>query len=249
MRRVVVPRAWIEAGEARLKGSLHHYLSRVLRLRPGAPLLLLDGSGGQLRGRIEENAGEETVVVIEEDTPPDEVLTEPRLTLVYGVSRRARTEWVLQKATELGVDTIVLAQCVRSVARPEGDRKRSRWEEIVRQAARQCGRPHLPLLVPPLPLAAAVSGAQGAPVRLLAHAGAPALSLVQPAIASRPSEIVLAVGPEGGFTEEEIAAAGAAGFLPVGLGPTVLRTETAALALLSLVGYLAGRLEPQLPPR
>jgi 16S rRNA (uracil1498-N3)-methyltransferase len=242
MRRLVVPPGTVEGGRARLIGAVRHHAIDVLRLRAGAELLVVDGSGRAYRGRLQADDGEVALVAIEETLAEQPAAAGPRLVLVYGLSRRARTEWVLQKTTELGVDEIILAECVRSVARGAGEAKLSRWEEIVRQAARQCGRSRLPALHPPRPLAQALAAA-AAPVRLIARAGAEPLASLAAELAAGPESVALAVGPEGGFSDEELAAANAAGFRAVGLGPNTLRTETAALVLLALASFLAGRLD------
>jgi 16S rRNA (uracil1498-N3)-methyltransferase len=229
----------------RLTGPLHHYVSHVLRMTEGQVLLLVDTSGEQHKGRILQISDSEAILSLEEHLPKVP-LARPILTLIYGLSRRSRTEWVLQKATELGVDRIVLARCERSVSRPEASEgKRSRWEEIIKQASRQCGRPHLPQLCSPMPLAQALGWAESAQIRLLAATGSPPLSRQQVALESGEAtldEVALAVGPEGGFSRHEIEKAELFGFTPVGLGPLTLRTETAAITFVALVAFLTGRL-------
>jgi 16S rRNA (uracil1498-N3)-methyltransferase len=149
---------------------------------------------------------------------------------------------VLQKATELGVDRLELALCARSVSQPEGERKLERWREIVRQAARQCGRQHLPELASPAPLGVALRRAAHVEARLVAHPEGEPLAAIEEQLAATSREVAVAVGPEGGFTPAELDDARACGFSPVALGPCILRTETAALTALALVAYLTGRL-------
>lgn len=243
MRRVVVPVGCVRHGRARLEGSIHHHLTRVLRLRPGEVLELRDGTGVVYRGLIDEITAAEVVVAVHETVAAETAPVRPRLTLIYGLSRRCHTEWVLQKATEIGADAIVLASCERSPSRPEGERKAARWEEIIRQAARQCGRASWPTVRPPSPLADALAGVAAAEVRLIAQAGGPPLSAIQSTLSSRAEDLALAVGPEGGFAEQELQQAELLGYRPVGLGPNVLRTETAAVVLLALAAFLCGRLD------
>lgn len=238
LRSVVVPARCIAGDRARLEGAIHHHLVRVLRLGPGDPILLCADAGTLHRGRILSVEPASLEVLLEEHLPAAPA-PRPRVTLIYGLSRRARTEWVLQKATELGVDAIALADCARSVAHPDADRL-PRWQEIVRQAARQSGRSTLPELLPPLPLAVLLEGSAGeGRRRLLCHPGGAPLAtrLAAPPV----DELWLAVGPEGGFDPAELAAADACGFERAALGPHVLRTETAALAALTLCLALAGR--------
>lgn len=245
VRRLVVPRECIEESDrARITGPLCHYLCRVLRLGPDSPLELIDGTGHRHQARIESISPQEVLVAIEGTQPPAEVRL-PRLLLIYGLSRRTRTEWVLQKATELGVDWIVPGICQRSVARPrDPERKLSRWREILAQATRQCDRAVPPLLSPPLPLEGALEQGRHADVRLLATSSGRDLSEVQEQLrAPGRSAVAIAVGPEGGFSAPELALGEELGYQPVRLGPLTLRTETAAVAALSLVAFLSGRLD------
>jgi 16S rRNA (uracil1498-N3)-methyltransferase len=244
VRRLVVPEQCIEeSGRARIAGSLCHYLCRVLRLGPGSPLELIDGTGHRHEGRIESLSPQEVLVVIERTQPPAEVRL-PRLLLIYGLSRRIRTEWVLQKATELGVDWIVPGICQRSVARPrDPERKLARWREILAQATRQCDRAVPPLLSPPLPLNGALEQGRHADVRLLATSSGRDLSEIQEQLRAGRSAVAIAVGPEGGFSPAELALGTELGYQPVRLGPLTLRTETAAVAALCLAAFLSGRLD------
>jgi 16S rRNA (uracil1498-N3)-methyltransferase len=243
-RRLVVPGEAIEGDRAKVRGSAHHHLCHVLRVRRGDRLELLDGSGARYEGEITDITAREVVVAIRERHPPPPSPL-PRLVLVYGLSRRSRTELVLQKATELGVDWFLPAVCARSVARPEG--KTERWLEIMTQATRQCGRPAPPLLSPTMPLADALTQAAGeAELRLIASGpDGEAISSVAGDLSTEGLRTVAAaVGPEGGFSPDELATAGQRGFRTVSLGPLVLRTETAAVSMLTLLAFLSGRLSP-----
>ena len=218
-------------------------MSRVLRLGPGAAVELLDDQGQRHQGTITAVQREQTRVELHGHQAP-QAPPEAGITLVYGVARGHRTEWVLQKATELGVDVLRPCLCQRSVARPrQPEQKLRRWQEVVAQAARQAQRANLPRLTPLAELEQALAAASTAPVRLVALPGGPPLSAVQPQLRGGQQAVALAVGPEGGFTEQEQQQALALGYTPVGLGPNVLRTETAAVALVGLVAYLCGRLD------
>jgi 16S rRNA (uracil1498-N3)-methyltransferase len=241
-RRLVIPREWIDVDLARIGPPHRHYLCRVLRLGPGDAVTLLDGSGARYEAII-DSADSEAVHarIVGRREPTAQKL--PRLGLVYGLSRRSRTELVLQKATELGVDWIMPALCERSVARATRvERKLERWEEIVRQATRQCGRDVVPLVAAPLELDAALREGAGAPIRLVAHPTGTPLQELHSALGAGPDAVSVAIGPEGGFSDLELARAGSLGYAPVSLGQAVLRTETAAIAFLAVLSYLAGRL-------
>lgn len=201
----------------------------------------MDGSGGRHEGTLDQVTAGESLVRIDK-TLASEPVKGPRLTLIYGLSRGRRTEQVLQKATELGVDAIFPCLCERSVARPQKpDQKHRRWMEIIKQAARQCDRSRLPCLAPLVTVGQALEAAPASAVRLVAVPGAPSLSTYRQALLAAPAVCVV-VGPEGGLTDAEVESATALGFEAAGLGPRILRTETAAIALSALVSFLTGRL-------
>ncbi|MBK8482480.1 MAG: 16S rRNA (uracil(1498)-N(3))-methyltransferase [Proteobacteria bacterium] len=242
MKHLFVAPEDITAEGVRLRGDDFHHVVRVLRLRPGADLALVDGTGMRYTGRLARIDRREAWVTLDErqllaPDPP------PRLLLIDGLARSERTHWVLQKATELGVDEFVPALCARSVARPSDvATKLERWQEIARQAARQCERARLPLIHPPRPWASALTQVPNEALRLVAMPGASGLAALETRLRDEANAVAIAVGPEGGLTAEELQQARDAGFEPVALGPRILRTETAAIALLALAAYLSGRL-------
>ena len=241
-KRLVVDPDRIDGDRALITGGDYHHLKRVMRRALGDAVELADGVGGTYVGKIVADTGHAMTIEIHQ-VVRDIEHSRPRLTLVYGLARSGRTELVLQKATELGVDRFVPAVCERSVARPQQIAKKlQRWQEVARQAARQCGRTHLPTIEPLAPLPTTLS-LDGVDLGLIAH-GAAEVGLAAHAEAIRRStrEVLLLVGPEGGFTPRELEQARRAGFAPVSLGSSILRTETAAIALLSIVAHLAGRL-------
>lgn len=247
----------IDGDDARIRGDDYHHLVRVLRLKEGSPIDLIDGTGLRHEGRVEQISPRQARVTIcrRVELPPSPL---PRLILLAGLARGSRFDLVLQKCTELGVDEIVPWECGRSVARPSSpERKQDRWNEIVRQAARQSRRPKLPLVRPPVRYAEGLPGGRGdeGDLRLIAclDGTAQPLASMEQRLRRPPDQVWLAVGPEGGFDSAETAQAIDRGFAPVNLGPQVLRSETAAITLLAIVAHLTGRLasdegiSPQLP--
>jgi len=239
LTRVHVEGPLVSGKRIRLEGNAASHVTRVLRLRVGAQLTVFDGNGGEYDGSIDKaHGGEVTVAIgahhaIERESPL-------AVTLAQGVSRGERMDLVVQKATELGVTRLVPVLTERSVVRltaQQSDRKVNHWRAITIAACEQCGRNRLPALAPPVTLAeflrdgAAAGGASAGARLLLSPEGTGSLAGLK-----RPlNAVTVLIGPEGGLTDEEERAAVGAGFTAVRLGPRVLRTETAAIAALTLL--------------
>ncbi len=235
-------RAWHAHGgppgsDVRLGDDEAHHIVRVLRLRAGEPLAVFDGEGREWEGTIVEAQGGTVRVRLGEELR-DTVEAPLPLTLVQGLSRPDRVEWVVEKATEVGVHAIVLASCARSDGPPPSPARLQRWHRIVLEAAKQSGRRRLPALPEPRPLGEATSGLQG--TRIVLHPGGVPLAAILEA--PPPSSVALAVGPEGGFEDAEVEALRAAGWEAASLGPRVLRTETAGPVAAALVLHRWGDL-------
>jgi len=223
-----------------LPDAAAHHAARVLRLRVGDAITLFNGEGGEYAARITTLGRHEVEVEI---GPHDPVERESPLavTLVQAISSGERMDVTIQKAVELGVTAIVPVVSERCVVRLHGERAGKRlahWRQIVTSACEQCGRNRVPVVHGVIPLMAWLKTDAGGLRRwvLVPDVAAPALR-DQP----RPDRaMAVLVGPEGGFSDAEMEAARQAGCLPVRLGPRVLRTETAAPALLAAVQGLWG---------
>ncbi len=240
LTRLYVPGPLADATEAELPEAAAAHVTRVLRLRPGDPLLLFDGSGAEFRAELAEG-GRRARVRILERTPglPESPL---RVTLVQAVSRGERMDWTLQKAAELGVCRIRPVLSARSVVRldaSQSERRLRHWEAVVASACEQCGRSGLPVVDPPVDLARHLAEPPGAGARLMLGPRSPQTLVAR---AAGLADVALLIGPEGGFDEAETAAAQAAGYAAVRLGPRVLRTETAGIAALAVLQALSGDL-------
>lgn len=221
----------------------------VLRGEPGALVALTDGRGHALSARLlRSERGACTVEVVAVEAAPQET-TPPLLHLACAVVKGRRFETALEKAVELGVHTITPLVCERGVVNPR-DGRRDRWRHVLIAALKQCDRCYLPQ-VEPLADPATLLGR--APQGLACVAAAPAetaagerLTLDRIAAAAtggvEPSQLLLLVGPEGGFTADEQRLLAARGVLPLDLGPHVLRSETAAVAGLAVLQQLRRRL-------
>ncbi|MDH4134730.1 MAG: 16S rRNA (uracil(1498)-N(3))-methyltransferase [Gammaproteobacteria bacterium] len=215
-----------------------HHAARVLRLRVGDDVVLFDGRGGEYAATITA-LGKHDVSVETGSHQSIERESSLDVTLVQAISSGERMDLTVQKAVELGVARIVPVESERCVVRLKGERAEKRvahWRQIVQSACEQCGRNRVPEVVEISSLDHWLA-VPGHTQRWLLEpeAAKPLRELSRP---DRPVEIL--VGPEGGLTEAEIATATRAGFEPVRLGPRVLRTETAAPALLAAMQALWG---------
>jgi 16S rRNA (uracil1498-N3)-methyltransferase len=231
----------LDGDVAVLRGTEGRHLAVVLRARPGDPVSLADGSGRLYQAAVTQVAGDDVRlrIVALHDVPP----LLPPLAVVHGLPKGRKLDDVIQRLTELGVDRIAPVHSRRGQARLSGDRAAragARWRAIALAAAKQSRRAHLPQIEDVGEWTDAFSaGTRGvvlweASTRPLAGALTAAL-----AGAGNDTELVLAVGPEGGLTEEEVRACG---LVDASLGATVLRTETAALVAAAAAAYHLGRL-------
>jgi len=217
-----------------------HHAVHVLRLRAGEEVTLFNGRGGEYAGRI---AAVERLRVSVEVLAHRALERESPLavTLVQGVSAGEKMDFTVQKATELGAAVLQPVRAARSVGKLAGERaelKRVHWRRVAIAACEQCGRNRIPEVRPVRALADYCREPPDGGARFVLT---PRSALGLRAAAARlEGAVVLAAGPEAGFTEEEEAKLAGAGFLPVRLGPRVLRTETAALAALAALNALAG---------
>jgi 16S rRNA (uracil1498-N3)-methyltransferase len=231
--RVYVDGPLASGARVRLSGSAAAHVTRVLRLRPGAELTLFNGAGGEFTATLESAAGGGAVVAVGAQRRIERESPLP-VTLAQGIARGERMDFVIQKATELGVRALVPVLSARSVVRlseAQLSKRLAHWRAIALAACEQSGRNRPPELRAPLTVAE-LARASGAPTRLLLspEAGVRLADIAHPS-----GEVLLLVGPEGGLTKEEIECAAGHGFVSARLGPRVLRTETAALVALALL--------------
>jgi len=223
-----------------LEADAAHHLARVLRLPIGSPLILFNGDGNEYRAEIIALDKKNVVVVI------SNVLTEAResplaIHLGVAISKGERMDWVIQKATELGVTEISPLQSERVEVRLHGEReekKLAHWRAVAISACEQCARNRIPVINDVRPLFNWIENIQVDAKFVLHHRSVAVLDAQNAA----PKSVALLIGPEGGLSEAEIGTAEQRGFQPLRLGPRVLRTETAPLAALSVLQFLWGDL-------
>jgi 16S rRNA (uracil1498-N3)-methyltransferase len=227
--------------DVRLPDAAAYHVARVLRLREGASLTAFDGSGQDFRCEVLAVKGDDVTVRVGARSAG--LAESPlRITLVQAVSRSERMDWTLQKATELGVRTIVPVLSVRSVVRldeKQAEKKMRHWQAIVAGACEQCGRSVVPEVRVPQDLGRYLASSVREGQRLALSPTGPA-SLV--GLNSVGTRVELLIGPEGGLDDSELERATGTGFMPVRLGPRVLRTETAGIVALTVLQSLWGDL-------
>ncbi|HSS30356.1 MAG TPA: 16S rRNA (uracil(1498)-N(3))-methyltransferase [Nitrospiraceae bacterium] len=229
----------------RITGDLLHHLRDSLRLHPGDRLTLNDGHG--TRYRVEVTHVTPQAIdnrIIDQQTEPTR-RTSP-IVLGQALIKGDKMDWVIQKATELGVATIVPIHSTHSVIKPNPERlehQRARWTRIARDAAQQSERWTLPVIADPVDLAEICLHYASAPLKgmLAERSSGPSLATIS-LPQDRQHPIIVLIGPEGGWAPDEQRLAQEQGFLPLTLGPRILRAETATIAALSI---LQSRLDEQ----
>lgn len=232
-REPLSPGAHVELPEAVARHAV-----RVLRLPPGAPLVLFDGRGGEYTARILRI--ERDRVVAELGTWCEAERESPlAISLIQALQAGDKMDFTIQKAVELGVRDIIPVESRRSVLRLSGERAARRvahWQGVAAAACEQCGRNQVPLVAPVERLDQWLARPASGVLRLmLAPDAGQTLASVQPAGA-----VQLLIGAEGGLDPQEVIAAKQAGFVGVRMGPRILRTETAGLAALAALQVLWG---------
>lgn len=238
--RFFVPAEMLRDGEVlTIDGEVLHHMQHVLRLREGDEVLLLDGVGGSCRVRLKAATRTrwEAAVLQRRDVAEQQL----PVTLIQALPKGDKFDLILQKGTELGVSVFQPVVTSRTVSRPDEKRiaqRLLRWQRIVQEAARQSRRDCLPQIRPLCSLEDAVTADPEQLKLALWEDGAEPLGRILPA--EPPAGVSLLVGPEGGLSAEEVSVAVAAGFRAVHLGPRILRTETAGLAVAPVLQYLYG---------
>jgi 16S rRNA (uracil1498-N3)-methyltransferase len=220
------------------------YVRSVLRMKKGDGLILFDGTGWEYEGVIKNFfSGGISIEVLKKNRIPDKAV---KISLFQALPKAHKMDFIVQKATELGADRIISFQSARSVPRLSQDKARakiSRWQSIATEAARQCGRADIPEI-----------GGIAAFEEMLAYSGRKPLKIIfweeesergvkevlRDEKYAGAHDISVVVGPEGGFSREEIESAADKGFISVTLGKNILKVETAALTILAIIQYEKG---------
>jgi 16S rRNA (uracil1498-N3)-methyltransferase len=236
MIRVFVDPAVLAAGELVVRGDEHHYLAHVRRARPGEPVELVDGAGRRATATIARLSAGETALIA---GPPEPIApAPPRVRALLPLIKGDRMDACIEKLVEVGVDAVVVWPAARSVARLDDarrDARLGRYRAIAQAAARQSGRAQVPEITAAASLAAAIAGLPAGRRLVLDPASDAALALspsLEPG-ATAADDLTIVSGPEGGLTAGELDQL--AGFAPLGLGPRVLRADTAPVIAVALI--------------
>ena len=245
MHRFFVAPSGFASGTVTFDDEQSHQIARVLRLARGDLVVALDGSGWEYDVRLTQVAPHVTTGAIcgkRLSTAEPQV----KITLYQALLKGPKNDYALQKATEIGAAAIVPVVSQRCIVGQEGDQKANRairWRRIVQEAAEQSGRAKVPVVGEPLPFSRACEQIRGLAVIAWEEERARSLRTWLRET-PRPFSAALLVGPEGGFTEDEVALATGRGIVTVSLGPRILRAETAGLVALTQMLHEWGELEP-----
>jgi 16S rRNA (uracil1498-N3)-methyltransferase len=250
LHRFFVSKDDFQGQNAILRGRQAHQIADVLRLKPGQNIIALDNLGAEYKLCLTNVTKYEISAQVVGKQP---ATGEPvaRITLFQSLGKQDKFEWVLQKCTEIGVVRFVPVIAQRSVirnCRDIGANKLARWRRIVAEAAEQSHRGRLPTLDEPIRFEKGMAELQGFQRSLIASTRAQGVSLRDSlrgcgACSLGGVDLALIVGPEGGFTEDEIERGRTGGAIPFTLGPRILRTETAAIVAASIILYELGEMD------
>ena len=219
------------------------HIRNVLRLGEGDPVILFDGEGKEYQASIVRVTQEKIILSLKPEAASVPMESPVRIILGVALLKAPKFDWLLQKVTELGVSEVVPFSSSHVVPRwGEGQtgNRRARWEKIAAEAAKQCGRAVIPQIHPLHSFGEVLAFDWGQATKILLWEKEKAGSLGETVAHS--SEVVVLIGPEGGFSDEEARQAQAAGFQAVRLGPRILRAETAGIAIVVLLQFMLGDL-------
>lgn len=243
MPRFFVKPEDIENSFIKISGDEYNHIKNVLRLKASDIITVSDGLGMDYTARIDSF---EANCVIADIISSNNNYTEPpiEVTLYQGIPKSDKMDLIIQKSIELGVSRIVPVKMDRTVVKfgseKDIDSKVTRWQRIALEASKQCNRGKLPKVDRPVTFDAALKLSGNSQLRILPYENEKSNKLKNALEKSEIKDISVFIGPEGGFSEAEVRSAEHANVLPVTLGPRILRTETAGIAVLSILMYELG---------
>ena len=241
MQRFFVTPDQVGEDKIRIQGSDVNHMKNVLRMRPGEEVMVSDGNNRQYRCRVEDYPEGEAVLAILEAGLVDTELPS-RIYLFQGLPKQEKMELIVQKAVELGVCQVIPVQtrrCVVKLDAKKAAKKVQRWQQIAESAAKQAGRGYIPAVSEVMTFQEALAFSEALDIRLIPYELADGMDGTRKILDGiRPGQSVgIFIGPESGFEKEEVGRAVEAGAMPITLGKRILRTETAGIAVLSILMY------------
>lgn len=244
MKRIIITESSFKPGQdIDLTGEKYHYLARVLRCRKGEKIMVGDGKGNFFFGELSFMDKDKIQINLME---PVKIVWEDRIstTLIQSLPKGNKIERIIRGATELGINSVQPVVSQRTLTRYDGGKvqeKNQRFKRIAQEAARQCGRPSLPFICDIKDYVDALEGFKDKEntLKIIFWEAEETFGIYQALKENGPGidNVVLAVGPEGGWGDDEVHAAKKAGFLSIKFGHGILRVETAAISFLSMIKF------------
>lgn len=239
--RLFVDASLLRSGPLVLAGDEHHYLSKVRRVTAGQEVTLFDGAGRQALATVTSIGPNRSELAV--DTPQQMPVPPFGLTVAPALIKGERMDLAVTKLVELGVRCIRPMTTERTIVRlkpPRAAARHKRFASLALAAARQCQNPHPSAVEPIAGFADVAAALAGQPLKLIPCLSQETIPLEEALPSSELTSAAVLIGPEGGFTEQEIRTALAEGFVPVGLGPRTLRAETACIAIATILAFRYG---------
>jgi len=241
--RFYVPRESVNGNSIVISGEEAHHIIDVMRLKPSDAIVAFDGTGKEYAGLITSIKGKTVAidVISTIDTPAGHGV---RITLIQAITKKAKMDYIVEKATELGASAVAPVFTERTIPDWDGEKKAScaqRWRKIALEAAKQCSRSDMPSVAEIKDFSESLKGAGDYDLALIATLVDGVVGLKKAVVGFKGKSVAIAIGPEGDFTPEEVKQAMNAGFKPVSLGSRVLKSDTAGLAVLAILDYELSR--------
>lgn len=239
MSRFYVPRDSIKGNNILLVGEEAHHIVDVMRLGKLDHVVVFDGTGNEYVGFISQIEKRSVSIKIIQTRRPEKT-GKVRSTLIQAIPKKDKMDYIVEKSTELGVHSIIPVVTDRTIVKWDDKKRESsaqRWRKIAREASKQCGRPDVPVIDDIKKIGSVLAGSNPYDIKMMAALTDETVSIKKTIAGFKGERIAFAIGPEGDFTPEEIKKASGAGFKLISLGPRVLKSDTAGLAVLSILGY------------
>jgi 16S rRNA (uracil1498-N3)-methyltransferase len=242
MRHFFIEKDDIKGSTITLSDEEAHHLRTVLRMETGTHVELFDGQGSIYTAIIETTTPHVCLTIRSHETAPE---TKPNINVAQGLLQGKKMDFLVQKATELGVGSILPFESQHSTLRNPSQNKINRWKKIAFEASKQCRRPYPMEIKPYTSLVDILASSSNYSLKVVLWEQEKNNTLANLPDIRKMDSLLIVIGPEGGFTTKETDNCINAGFITVSMGSRTLRAETAALSIMAIVQFLAGNLEIQ----